>query len=713
MSSDSVRGTTILAVVLMGATLLGTGFVLGGSVEWAVPTEAVNPTPWAAPVADAGPDVAAVEGEAVVLTGGGSPGTGFVTVWTEDFESYAPGAPSPPWVDESVGGTNYAEISITRARSGGQSLHLFDSTGGPTGLGTVAARPIAADAVELTTWAYALQTTGVFTPTVSAPGGGPEWQTVRAGMGPTGTFIYGVCTGPWSTSTTPYLANVWYELRLIAEIATGTYDMYVDGALIAAGVPLCGAATSFDMVRMVSAGSYTGEFFVDDLTYREIRTIPITDVSWDLNAAEDVDGDLNFTNDQDLVAPSGSVTFGDDGDYLVTLTVTDANGMSANDTALVSVSNAMPRGSLAANSPVSVSVGTTVTVDAIDDGSDDLVLSWDWSDGMAGSQTFLNGATPDPPMSPNGTSPFDRSHTFARTFPSPGLYTVAVTVEDDDGASVLLTEVVNVRDVPVTTMSIGPPNHVSTQTFVSASSPLTLSPTDRSGSGIDVTFYRVDGGSPTVYASPFSIATEGAHTVGYWSTDLLGGIEAENVLNLFVDATPPIIEHQVVQSSEEYAFAVVLLATDAGSGVATLEYRIDGGPWTPYEAPLLLKGRGTRAIEFRSADRVGNVGAPAPLLVAPTYVNYKPLLSVVLAVLLVAAGLALSWRRAGFKRSSLVLTSSFAGIELALGFASALFDVLLFPPWLGAGLLVNVTIAVAGVLAFIAFQRKMPPPQPE
>lgn len=52
-----------------------------------------------------------------------------------------------------------------------------------------------------------------------------------------------------------------------------------------------------------------------------------------------------------------------------------------------------------------------------------------------------------------------------------------------------------------------------------------------------------------------------------------------------------------------------LAATDGeeGSGVASVEYRIAGGAWTPYTAAVEVTGEGERLVEFRATDEAGNV----------------------------------------------------------------------------------------------------------
>ncbi|MBM7800514.1 hypothetical protein JOE57_003435 [Microlunatus panaciterrae] len=67
-----------------------------------------------------------------------------------------------------------------------------------------------------------------------------------------------------------------------------------------------------------------------------------------------------------------------------------------------------------------------------------------------------------------------------------------------------------------------------------------LSPSDNL-SGVDKTYYSVDGGAAEVYSATVSITEDGTHTFTYWSTDVAGNIEntTGNSVTLKLDKTPP------------------------------------------------------------------------------------------------------------------------------------------------------------------------------
>ena len=134
--------------------------------------------------------------------------------------------------------------------------------------------------------------------------------------------------------------------------------------------------------------------------------------------------------------------YGDNGIYSVTVTVTDDDGGVDSDTVSVTVNNVDPVLSLDSGDAVSlpggdyfvVEAGGTIDgeAEATDAGSDDLIFSWTGGDV---NTYFNNGVSADPAMSPDGTFPFFASDMSGIAFADPGVSSVDVTVDDDDGGS--------------------------------------------------------------------------------------------------------------------------------------------------------------------------------------------------------------------------------------------------------------------------------------
>jgi hypothetical protein len=93
-------------------------------------------------------------------------------------------------------------------------------------------------------------------------------------------------------------------------------------------------------------------------------------------------------------------------------------------------------------------------------------------------------------------------------------------------------------------------------------------------SGVDKTYYAVDGGAAQVYSAAVSIATNGTHTFTYWSTDKAGNTEDKtgNSVTLKIDKTPPTLDGNATTSPNGNGWysgdvTVAWTCSDAGSGI--------------------------------------------------------------------------------------------------------------------------------------------------
>src|SRR5436309_14801375 len=105
---------------------------------------------------------------------------------------------------------------------------------------------------------------------------------------------------------------------------------------------------------------------------------------------------------------------------------------------------------------------------------------------------------------------------------------------------------------------------------------VSMSATDALG-GVDRITYRIDGRNWSTYAGPF-VLTDGQHHVEYLAADLAGLTEAVRSLAISVDTAPPRSVVDISGQSRANGWfvsnvTVVLNATDAPSGVASLSYR--------------------------------------------------------------------------------------------------------------------------------------------
>ncbi len=186
--------------------------------------------------------------------------------------------------------------------------------------------------------------------------------------------------------------------------------------------------------------------------------------------------------------------------------------------------------------------------------------------------------------------------------------------------------------------------------------------------------YQVDGGGWRNYANPFSISADGVHTV---ATRLLSNSvvvdTSDRTFTVKVDKTKPVASSAANPTSRSGSprnpVTVVFTATDATSGVAKIEYNVNGGAWITVAsgAPVTFATVGTSVIGYRATDVAGNVSAVKSYSVT---ISADPATAVKVSPTKAAAGTYVTVNVTGFDRYSMV--------DLSLGttpLASVLTDV--------------------------------------
>ena len=123
-------------------------------------------------------------------------------------------------------------------------------------------------------------------------------------------------------------------------------------------------------------------------------------------------------------------------------------------------------------------------------------------------------------------------------------------------------------------------------------------------SGIDVTYYSVDGGPAQLYSGPFDHGLKGEHTITFWSVDRAGNVEDATAdghsLTLKIDGTPPTISGTATTAPNENGWyngdvTIAFTCSDAESGIAGCE------------DPITLSNEGEdQSVTGQAVDNAGN-----------------------------------------------------------------------------------------------------------
>ncbi|MCF6376869.1 ThuA domain-containing protein [Nocardioides KLBMP 9356] len=287
---------------------------------------------------------------------------------------------------------------------------------------------------------------------------------------------------------------------------------------------------------------------------------------------EDFNGSA-LGNDWSLVRPSGNLTVSN-GSVKIPLEATDL--YQTTNTARDLVLRTLPSGGFVATTKVTAPINRSYqSAGLLIYGDDDNYL-----------KHVFQGRSTDPNAASNiiqtaketaGTAAETNTAALGASFPS----TVWLRLTSEDGTQVLGSY--STDGVTWTNMSAG----YSLTSITNPKIGLLAAANTANGAGITASFdfftlgkddTCVPGGGPTDTAAPTTTLTIPSANAAGWYT------------------TRP-------------SFTLAATDGEGGSGVASTEYRIAGGAWTPYTAAVSVPGEGTRLIEYRSTDSAGNVEA--------------------------------------------------------------------------------------------------------
>jgi hypothetical protein len=336
------------------------------------------------------------------------------------------------------------------------------------------------------------------------------------------------------------------------------------------------------------------------------------------------------------ITDTKSHTYGDNGAFVVTVFVRDDDSGTQGITLQITATpdNLPPTVDFAGDMTVDEGQSVTLTATATDPGSDDLTFSWAFELGPSIDDVYYNdGIGPDPSQSPGGTYPFTATDTATHVYGDDGVYTVTLTVTDDDGGSVTSSAQVMVMNLPPTITPFGPFEineadllSVTANAVDPGSDDLTFTWTFEYGPTIQDVFYN-DGVGPDPVKSPdgmfpFSVDDMASHVYGdngvfvitLTVTDDDGGMATYQttvtVLNIpptIVDAKAYLLADVTLMISGEKWHDVILRLFEDGQEVGYAQViRYPGSPseqsMTLHDVEITLTGQFSAVAYYTPSD---------------------------------------------------------------------------------------------------------------
>ncbi len=219
-----------------------------------------------------------------------------------------------------------------------------------------------------------------------------------------------------------------------------------------------------------------------------------------------------------------------------------------------------------------------------------------------------------------------------------GVHTVTQTATDNAGNTRSAT-------ISIKVDTVAPQISAINTTGTSGSNPSTgsgqsgwyISPLQLSASASDATSglaslkINVDGNWSAFSGS--RTLSDGLHTVQFQAIDNAGNVTTTATQTYKVDATPPTLATALsgTQGDNGWFISTVTAsatAMDAGSGIASLQYRVDGGAWQVGDTVTLDNGLHT--LDFQVSDQAGNIqtaSESAKVDTTPPQINFSSALS--------------------------------------------------------------------------------------
>lgn len=358
--------------------------------------------------------------------------------------------------------------------------------------------------------------------------------TVTAWSGDTLTYAWDFGDGSTSSSKAP--THAWvddgsYTVTLVVSDEEGSSATLAGTITITNANPVASFSASVADEGAVTSfyGSATDAGTTDTFTY-----------AWDFG-----DGATD-------TGASAWHTYAADGDYTVTLTVTDSDGGVDTDVQVIHVGNAAPViTSVSGSTPIVEGDGGSFSASATDAGGDALTYDWDFGDGRTGS-----GAT------------------LTHAYDQDGTYTVKVTVSDGTDSTSSSTTVV-VTNAPPAILSASGTDGVE-------GTALPFAVVSRDPGALDVLTATWDFGDGTTDSGEVishSFPDNGTWTVTSTVTDEHGEFDTETFTVTVTNADPVVSSVPAATAAEGSVYSYAAAATDPGTA-DTFTWTLDAAPAT-------------------------------------------------------------------------------------------------------------------------------------
>lgn len=260
---------------------------------------------------------------------------------------------------------------------------------------------------------------------------------------------------------------------------------------------------------------------------------------------------------------------------------------------------------------------------------------------------YADGSTKDAPAAWPAVDP--------SVWQTPGIRTFAAAPIAGSTETDTLTVVVGDGTAPLTTLT-APDGWSQT--------PVDVTATATDDSGVATVHTNVDGVAADTAGAQATVhvAGDGTHAVTASATDIYRTDGPSATATVRIDGTAPLSK----SAYDDATRRLTLTAVDATSGVARIEFSLDGGAWGTYTGPITVPGS-VASVSYRAVDDAGNVEATRTQAVPTVVVMSDTKTAVKLAATSLKAGKADASATVAVTDGARAITTGYVLVRVTFG----------------------------------------------
>ncbi|RAP73866.1 hypothetical protein DL346_25255 [Paenibacillus montanisoli] len=185
------------------------------------------------------------------------------SLYAESFDSTTIGQMPSGWTVSATGASASAQQAADGANATNRALALTQTTYGSGGASATKTFAAAAGTVTVDTRMMANQTNALISGPILLNSSGTP--IVQIAFRDNGKFGYVNSSIAWTDTTVSYAANQWYDVRIVVNLAAGTFNLSINGTAVLTNAPVMASSSNISQLQYSTNMWYPGTAYFDKI----------------------------------------------------------------------------------------------------------------------------------------------------------------------------------------------------------------------------------------------------------------------------------------------------------------------------------------------------------------------------------------------------------------------------------------------------------------